>query len=117
MFYPFRRLDRARVLADLRAVDRGLRELARAHGATAVALQPAWYGLDPIHVRARSRDEAWSTVFAAWPPRASGASCANDAGTSSLLWARPERRWLAGWEQRGAQPARLLAGGGTLSLY
>ncbi|MEL7060532.1 MAG: hypothetical protein AAGN46_10945 [Acidobacteriota bacterium] len=59
-------LDRLRVVRD----DLGPL-VARHHRTTLVHPDPAWYGLDPIHLRRRTRAAAWRAILAPWAPRSS----------------------------------------------
>ncbi len=116
--YPFRRIDRARILADVDAVDAGLRELFARRGVATVDLRREWYGLDPVHLRARDRDVAWRTVFAAWPAGGSaGVPVSDDPSTARAFVAAPQLRSWAGFEQRAPQPALVLGDGSRVSLF
>lgn len=113
LFFPTRRVDRARLLEQAPELDARVAELARRYGLPKVDPEPDWYGLDPIHVRRGRRAEAWSAFVARWsdaPPN--GAAPAKLRGS---LWYEQVR--LFGLETGRAQPCAALADGTTFSLY
>jgi hypothetical protein len=94
------------------AVDAGLAKLAAEHGAQFVPLDPAWYGLDPIHIRRRHWRGAWQRIL----------------GTDVTLRAAPiealrlyamrsERESWFGKERRTAQTGRAFSSGARVWLY
>lgn len=118
--YPLhRRLPLAVALERARAVDAGLSELARRHGATLVPSALEWYGLDPIHVRPGRWRTAWSAILFAPDAGVPVTAPARSRGPSAvrLYTLPPERRWLFGRERRRSQPALTLGDGTTVSLY
>lgn len=116
LFFPPCRLSRDAVVGVAHEVDAGLREIAAARGIRLVQPDPAWYALDPIHLRPRVWRSAWRTLLA-------DHDGARDAGAfSPAEWARlhllpPDRRWLAGIERHHPQTGRRLSRGGILRLY
>ena len=102
VFFPGRRLDFDTAQAAIEAVDLRLRELARAFGAAHVEPAGEWYGLDPIHVRARSARAAWDALLADWGPAVWSPPAAPLAALR-LLAARAERGAFLGrpWLRRG----------------
>ena len=60
--------------------DERLRELARREGHEVIEVNPAWYGLDAIHIRRRAAAEAWARMLAPGtdlpsnPPNSNGPS-------------------------------------------
>lgn len=109
---PSCRLPQTVVTQVAEEVHAGLERLAAARGVRFVALQPSWYGLDPIHIRPALWAHAWQEIL--------GASCG--PGSSRLealrLYAmRPERQWLCGIEQRADQRGVRLTRGGRVWLY
>ena len=87
----------------------------------AVPLVPpsaAWYGLDPMHIRAASAAHAWQTILAPGLPTGAAAPIRRQRGQQwRLLRLRPEQSRHWGREQRATQPALRFADGTTLSLY
>lgn len=100
------------------AIDDALRDLASQRGASYVEPAPAWYGLDPIHVRRAARDVSWRTALA---PLIEGDRCPRaDAPWGEglhLRRLRPERRLLFGVEQVTQQPCGTLHDATNVSLY
>jgi hypothetical protein len=99
-------------------LDGRLRAMCAERGVAAVEQRREWYGLDPIHIRARRSPAAWSEILTSWcddqppevprPPRRHGL----------YLWLLPpERRWFFGIERRRAQPAGRLPDGSTVAIY
>jgi len=119
VFFPIHRwLPLREALARARALAAGVEDLAARHGATYVAQQGEWYGLDPIHVRPARWASAWRAILFAGhaPPPALG-DAAGSPSAVRLYLARPERQRLLGRAQQRAQPALMLPGGGSVSLY
>ncbi len=115
---PSCRLSLAEAAARGAAVNSGLVALAASEGVALVRLKPEWYGLDPLHLRPRQWKPAWQEILLAGAP----AGEPPEIRASAVEWlrlyrARPERRWLFGWEQRRSQPAVRLADRTTISLY
>jgi hypothetical protein len=96
-----------------------LRGLAASHGARFVSLPGEWYGFDPIHFRRRVRRQAWRTILGedAAPGRRAWRGPRALADDIRIHAALPERRWLLGRVQEGAQPSVVLASGTTLWCY
>lgn len=113
LLFPSCRLPLARVLATAERVDAGLAELATAYGATFARLDPAWYGVDPIHIRPSLWRPAWQSIL--------GARADVDGGPPlegvKLYFMAPERRWLFGVEQHTPQSGTVLPAGGRVWLY
>jgi hypothetical protein len=109
---PSCRLSQAAVTRTAEEVHAGLEHLAGARGVRFVALQPSWYGLDPIHIRPALWPQAWQEIL--------GASCGPQPSRLEALRLyamRPERQWLCGIEQRYDQHGVGLTRGGRVWLY
>jgi len=113
---PGCRLTLANALDGAERIDRGLRDLANAHGATFHEPRPAWYGFDPIHVRTRF----WRDAAREWL----GVTGARDAAPIDgpferlrFLFAAPAERTMFGVRRVRTQPARRWRDGTTLSLW
>jgi hypothetical protein len=112
---PSCRLSLRQVLERAEIVDAGLAELSSAQGARLAHLDPAWYGIDPIHVRPSSWRVAWRQILGAQPPAsANGVSAVENI---RLYLMRPERRWVFGREQITPQSGIALPSGGRVWLY
>jgi hypothetical protein len=96
------------------ALEQGLGDLARTHGARYVALKPEWYGLDPIHIRPWRCRRAWAEILGEGAIPGPRVGIARAIATYRLF---PERQWMFGREMRRAQPCSRLATGSTVSLY
>lgn len=123
VLFPRNRDPLATIVARARRLDDGLRALADRYGARFVEPRPEWYGLDPIHLRARCAGRAWREILAAWSaPTVAAPTAANEVAVSwsrrwtSLRWIADERRWF-GIVQRRPQPVAMHADGTTLSMY
>jgi len=113
IFFPTSRVPRGLTLSATEAVDAGLRRLAQRFGARFVEPSESWYGGDPIHIRRRSREEAWRRVLGTTAPSVS----LSTGDALRLRLAAPERRWIAGVERRREQPAWIAPGGAVVTLY
>lgn len=112
VFFPGCRLPLDAVLATAEAVNAGLGQLAEAHRARFVHLQPSWYGIDPIHIRPSLWRDAWQQILGA-----SGQIARSRVETVRLYAMRPERQWLCGIEQRREQRGDRLRRGARVWLY
>jgi hypothetical protein len=114
ILFPSCRLSLGHVLEVAGRVNAGLVELATARGVRWFRLDPAWYGLDPIHIRPASWRSAWPAILEARVP-------VNGSGSwlegLTLCRMRPERRWLLGVPQFTPQSGVALPMGGRVWLY
>jgi hypothetical protein len=114
IMFPFCRLPLDHVLEMTERVNAGLVELAKANGVRLFRLNPAWYGLDPIHFRPSVLSSAWEEILDAR---------STDSRRRSLLEGLrlglmpPERRWILGVEQFTPQTGAALPSGGRVWLY
>ncbi len=127
IFFPGARIDYDTFNRRARQLDAQLRALCSAQQLLLIEPRAAWYGIDPIHFRAR----AWSTVWQAMLaplvaerhlPQASQQAFLSQktAGLRQWLYLRsraPHERGLLGFTQRRAQPAGRLPSGTTIALY
>jgi hypothetical protein len=102
------------VLEIAERVNTGLAELSTARGVRLFRLNPAWYGLDPIHIRPSLLRSAWQEILDA--RSAANGSCSLLEGLTLNLMP-PERRWLLGVEQFTPQSGVTLPSGGRVWLY
>jgi hypothetical protein len=114
ILFPSCRLSQGHVLEIAERVNAGLVQLSAVRGAKMFHLDPAWYGLDPIHIRPSSRQSAWQEILGARSP-AGGSGSLRERLTLSL-WP-PERRWIFGVEQFTPQSGVMLPRGGRVWLY
>ncbi|HWT80621.1 MAG TPA: hypothetical protein VN648_17690 [Candidatus Methylomirabilis sp.] len=112
---PSCRLSLPQVMERAEAVNAGLTALATARGIRLFRLDPAWYGLDPIHIRRSCWQKAWQAILDA-PGAADRGRCTLMEGLQLSLQA-PERRWILGIEQFTPQSGMLLPSGGRIWLY
>jgi len=118
LYFPGSRLPLPRAAAEAEAVSAGLALIARRHGVTLVQPRPEWYGFDPIHIRRRTRRDAWSEILGR-PAARPGPLRVRlaEAVECCRLQLRPERqRWL-GMPQVTPQEGRRLRRGGRIDLY
>ena len=109
-------LDVARSTAHV--VNARITEAARRFGADVVSPEPAWYGLDPVHVRRDQRRDAWHTILGHWTNEAASTTARLSAfGRLRLRALLPEQRRFLGIEQRRVQPATTFSDASRLSLY
>lgn len=66
LFFPHRRIERARMLAYAEEMDARVERIARERKLTRCVPRHEWYGHDPIHIARGARREAWRTFCAAW---------------------------------------------------
>lgn len=120
LYFPLRPFRLEQLHEHVESLDGMMRRMTHG-GCVALAEQRgAWYGFDPIHLRARHWNEAWSHVLSHWEP--GKAKVRLRAGTRpwrwlSLLTATPAERFLWGLSQGAVQPARTWRDGTTLSFY
>jgi hypothetical protein len=112
---PSCRLTLGEVLEAAEAVNDGLGELSKARGARLLHPDPAWYGIDPIHIRPRYWRSAWMEILGTSDLESTDTRSALEALRLHLL--SPERRWLCGIEQRAPQTGLRLRRGGRVWLY
>jgi hypothetical protein len=114
ILFPHCCLSLVQVLQAVERINAGLAELAAAFGARLFKLNPAWYGLDPIHIRRPLWRAAWREIL--------GAGCTTGVNDPPLEGLRlyflaPERRWICGIEQFTPQSGVALPSGGRIWLY
>jgi hypothetical protein len=114
ILFPSCRLSLDQVLEIAEHVNAGLEGLSTARGVRLFRLNPAWYGLDPIHVRPSLWRLAWQEILDA--RSASGESSSLREGLRIYLMP-PERRWILGVEQFTPQSGVTLPSGGRVWLY
>ena len=114
IMFPFCRLPFGRVLEIAERVNAGLAALAAESGARLFRLNPAWYGLDPIHFRPSMLRPAWKEILGA---RSAGGRPRSLREAVRLWLMPPERRWILGVERFTPQSGAALPGGGRVWLY
>lgn len=120
LFFPLRPIDPAQLLDGVRRLDDGLPALAAGHGARLLEPRPAWYGLDPIHIRRRLRSRAWEEIAGRFslggagepPPRLRPAATRGFPGLRA-----EEVRLFYALRLHTPQPAYRFRDGSTVSLY
>jgi hypothetical protein len=119
IFFPNSRIGFQEVGRRARALDERVRGLAKARGFRVVTPRAAWYGIDPIHIRARHMTSAWREFLTA-ERLASGAikPVRSSLARAAYLHSRtPFHRYFLGFEQRRAQPSARLQDGTTIAIY
>jgi len=114
ILFPSCRLSLDQVLEIAECVNAGLVDLSTARGVRLFRLNPAWYGLDPIHVRPSFSRSVWREILDA-RSAASESSPLREGLTICLM--PPERRWILGVEQFTPQTGVALPSGGRVWLY
>jgi hypothetical protein len=118
LLFPNCRLSFETVIERAYQLDDAVRALARQRGMQLEQPRAEWYGFDPIHIRYRHLDSAWTTLLSAW----------RDGETEPPMHCRwrdrvriarlkPALRWVRGIERRVMQPALVLRDGSSLALY
>ncbi len=119
ILFPRCRLSLAETLERARELNDGLRNLGERRGISIVEPDPAWYGIDAIHIRRRCAVEAWFQILLPWRPEAH--SVIPERATwrrwLSLRFLRPERWSIFGIERSRLQPCKVLMDGSTISLF
>jgi len=115
IFFPGSRMPLARLLETAELINAGLAELSTAHGARLFRLDPAWYGLDPIHIRPAFWLSAWQEILDVRSAESGGGRSPLEG--LRLYFMAPERRWLFGIEQFTPQSGVALPAGARVWLY
>jgi len=115
LLFPTRRIERARIQSDARALDDRLQAIAREHGAEFVTPRADWFGLDPIHVRLRARADAARVVFESFGPRHPVPPHALELGALGRL--KPAAWSWFGHAARWPQPSATLGDGTRISWF
>jgi hypothetical protein len=110
ILFPQSRASRDQLVESAEKLNAGLAALATRHSARFIALNPAWYGFDPIHIRRRFWTSAWSAMLSA------DSAALNDQRSYRMdRWRLrllpPERRWIFGREQIARQSGYSLSCG------
>lgn len=114
ILFPYCRLPLGQVLEIAECVNAGLLKLSTARGVRLFRQNPAWYGLDPIHIRQLLLRSAWQEMI--------DARCAASESDSllerlTIYLMPPERRWILGVEQFTPQSGVALPSGGRVWLF
>jgi len=118
LLFPGSRLTLEQTLARAEAVDQQLVAMAEKHKVVTVQPSLQWYGFDPIHIRRKYYETAWSCLLGGWQPTKKFTG----ARTSWLQrWhyrrQRPYQRHLFGRLQVRQQPSMFFADGSTVSFF
>lgn len=117
LLFPSNRLSFAEVRSRAGDLADRLESLAATHSIPLVELPRSWYGIDPIHLRASVKREAWRSILQHWR---SGHTTATHRSLFRLLRLRtlsPQKWWLLGMQRGRPQPATTFADGTRVSLY
>ncbi len=118
ILFPGRRaVSWGAMLDRVRELNERLRRLGHAYGTRLAEPSPSWYGIDPIHVRRRMRETAWSQILRhPLLPREGPPDHARALRTSLPALGAAEQR-LCGMPLRYPQPVRRFKDGTTVALY
>jgi hypothetical protein len=111
---PACRLSLAQALETVEQVSAGLAEISTVRGARFFRMNPAWYGLDPVHIRLSDRQIAWPEVLGLSSVAINPAGLMEKLG---LFVMAPERRSLFGVDRFTRQTGVSLLFAGRLWLY
>jgi hypothetical protein len=101
----------AQARASSAVIHAGLEQMAADRGLRFVALQPEWYGWDPIHFRHRFWRRAWGQFLGLDAAAQQSAPEPGELTESLRLWLRAdEHRWVLGIHQHTPQR-------GTIQLF
>jgi hypothetical protein len=114
LLFPCCRLSSGQVLDAAERVNAGLVELSSAYGVKLFHLHPAWYGLDPIHIRPSKWRSAWQKIL---DVRSAGSASISLLENLKLSFMPPECRWILGKKQFTPQSGVALPLGGRVWLY
>jgi hypothetical protein len=117
LFAPACRLSRAVVQERAERVETGLEALARRKDAIFFPLNPAWYGIDPIHIRPGQWASAFREMLLAGEDDRAAAAPPARVGWLRLYAALPDRVSFFGVPLRCRQPALETARRSALWLY
>jgi hypothetical protein len=118
ILFPPSRLAWDAMLHQANCLNEGIIDLSKKFFAARIAIDPAWYGFDPIHVRRRHIAAAWRTLLQPW--------CAErllepSPGAMALWWRLHLRRAhvqrFLRRETHTPQPVLRLPSGTRVSLY
>jgi hypothetical protein len=115
IMFPPSRLSLLQMHTAAEQVNAGLIRLANAHNAKFFQLNPAWYGLDPIHIRLSLLRPAWRQILDTPPASGPGSSTLLERLKLSVM--HPELRWILGIPRHTPQSGAALPGGGKVWLY
>lgn len=122
LLFPGRGLEHGVVAREIRAVAAALERLAGRLEIATIDVDPAWYGVDPIHWHARGRDAVIDRLLGAWSLASASSVQPNTRQPRPAEWLAmrtaqaEETRWLR-FTARCRQPYRRLGDGTTLGLY
>jgi len=121
LLFPGRRIEQTALLAQARELNGELRRLGREAGAAVVEMDPAWYGLDPIHIRRKVAERAWGEILERWPGGSDGGEGVGRGGRRGAFrrarLLRAEELRLGRWTVRTVQPCGRFREGTTVALY
>lgn len=114
VLFPLSRLSLHDIQDMTQQLDAGLCRLAESQQLALFQPRGEWYGLDPIHVRYRFQEAAFSEMMALWPDisvpseSSTAAAVADQSPTAAQLASgrrpTPGFRWLMGKPRRVNQP-------------
>ena len=115
LLFRSRLLSLTQVLQRANQINSGLAKLSAARNVKLFHLNPAWYSIDPIHIRPSRRRLAWQTILGTGSA-VQGKHC-SIMEILSLCFMAPERRWILGSERFTPQSGIILPSGGRVWLF
>ena len=118
ILFPKSRLSLTAAREMAAELNQRIKNLASTFDATLIKPDTAWYGVDPIHIHRRHRDQAWQQILSPW--KTDQENCPDPAQRATripLRKCRPHLRWMMGFEQRRSQPALQLPSGTHVSFF
>ena len=91
-------------------LDDRIRALGKRRGVVTIEMEPAWYGIDPVHLRRGCWPEAWGRLLEPWPAATAGPRPAPPGGAGPGCGRRP-RALVAARASARPPPAVGAAGG------
>ena len=113
ILFPKCRISLDQLLKSAEKLNAGLEALSINNSARFIIPNPAWYGVDPIHIRQPFWSMAWMEMLAANP--ATPIKPLADGFRLKLI--APERRWIFGIEQISRQSGISLSSGVRVWLF
>ena len=118
ILFPRSRLSLAAAREMSVELNERIENLASTFGATLIKPDMGWYGVDPIHIHRRQRDDAWQKILLPWKTdQTNGADSPLRVQRIPLRKCRPHLRWIMGVEQRRSQPALRFPSGTRVSFF
>ena len=119
VFFPGRKLSQSEIINRVSEVQYHLESLSKERGFSLIEPKSSWYGADPIHIKRRSRRQAWEYILSEWSSVEAGGAHIDYSlrQRMSFRFMAPEKRWVLGIERRKEQPCGGVGDGTVIGLY